>query len=133
MTKTEIYSKVIALVKGEATLTDEDKSAIVERMEKDIESTAKKSGTSKAKENKDMTALVEKISDILAESENPMSIPEIMKALGDYQCADGKTLTSQRISAVLTNMCEGTEKKEGLHLVTRTEVKKVAYFAWIKE
>lgn len=128
MTKTEIYNTIKELI-NKADLTEEVKAEINERMDKDIAAASKKASTSKAKANPTLDALKTAILDVLGKATKPLTIPDIMASLDDFKTADGKVLTSQRVSSALTALGNGTKQKEGEHLVVRTEEKKVAYFA----
>lgn len=135
MTKTEIYTTIKdfaeEFIKGD-TVTEEQLAIareVIDRMDKDIELASKKS-SNKVKVNPDKAPLVEAITEILAREEKPISIPQIIEALNamDYKCVDGKTLTSQRISAMLTYMGAGTKQSAGLGIVEKSMEKKVAMF-----
>lgn len=142
MTKTEVYNTLIDLVNAAAennadfALDEDTRKKCLERLKKDIESVSKKSSNkAKAKVNTTKNALVSAITEVLTNAGRPLSIPEIMSDLAQkgFVCDDGKTLTSQRVSAILTYMGKGGKNFEGLDMIERTMEKKVAYFALKEE
>ena len=104
MTKREMFVAIAEVVENA-----EYKEFLLGEAEKLANRSANRKPTAKQIENAE---LAEKIAEVLAEADAPMTIKEIIATLGgDY--------TSQKISAILRSM-------DG---VTKTYEKKVAYFA----
>ena len=107
-TKKEMYE----LIKGELSANEE----VVAFCDHEIELLSRKRSksskpTAKQVEN---AGIKDRILEVLGESETPMTIPEVISALGeDY--------TSQRISALMTQLIKAEQ-------VIKTYEKKVAYF-----
>ena len=80
-TKAELYRMVIAMVNGEE-IPENAKAPLIERMNKDIESTFRKSNSTNTKKNEATNAIVELIQTVLeAEPTRLFNATEITKAL----------------------------------------------------
>lgn len=107
-TKKEMYE----LIKSELS----DKEDVVAFCDHEIELLSRKRSKSSKPTAKQIenAGIKERILAVLGESETPLTIPEVIAALGeDY--------TSQRISALMTQLIKGEK-------VIKTYEKKVAYF-----
>ena len=109
MTKKEMYE----VIKAELA----DKEDVVAFCDHEIELLSRKRSksskpTAKQVENE---GIKEEILGVLGESETPLTIPEVISALGR------EGMTSQRISALMTQLIKGEK-------VVKTYEKKVAYF-----
>ena len=115
ITIAEHYDRIIAILEGKATVTEDDKKFILDRKEKH---TTKSSSTSKAqvenaKANED---LMDKFLNFMEKGVD-YTVPDFMKAF---------SLSNQKVTYLLT-------KLNNADLVARTEKKGKAYYTRIEE
>lgn len=115
ITIAEHYDRIVAILEGKATVTEDDKKFILDRKEKH---TAKSSSISKAQAENAKTneELVDKFT-------------KFMKVGTEYTVSDFMKefdLSNQKVTYLLTKM-------KNADLISRTEKKGKAYFALIEE
>lgn len=118
-TQKQMYEAIISLAKGEQTSIPMDK--VVEFAEKKIDQLARKTSSGNSKKDAEQTAFCDLIVDVIVESANgKLKCGEILKdaRIAEFEWADGKPTSSQRVSAMLKKMVDkgdlvkSTEKKE---------------------
>lgn len=109
ITKREMFNRIIA------TVTDEEIKAFCQREIELLDNKKARSGQSKTqKENENIKA---KIVEILTNAENPMTVGQIMVALGNE-------FSNQKVTSLLTQLKAETK-------VERIVEKRVAYFTLV--
>lgn len=118
-TQKQMYEAIISLAKGEQTSIPMDK--VVEFAEKKIDQLARKTSSGNSKKEVEQTSFCDLIVDVIVESANgKLKCGEILKdaRIAEFEWADGKPTSSQRVSAMLKKMVDkgdlvkSTEKKE---------------------
>lgn len=112
ITKVTIYATVKALVNGEnPEISEELKTAILERMDKDIEQASKKSTSKTETENDKFNAKIrEKILEVLADG--AMVYGDFVKAIQAEFEGSTPEVTPQRITANVTKLKDTVSKYE---------------------
>ena len=118
-TQKQMYEAIISLAKGEQTSIPMDK--VVEFAEKKIDQLARKTSSGNSKKEVEQTSFCDLIVDVIVESANgKLKCSEILKdtRIAEFEWADGKPTSSQRVSAMLKKMVDKgdlvkfTEKKD---------------------
>lgn len=118
-TQKQMYEAIISLAKGEQTSIPMDK--VVGFAEKKINQLARKTSSGNSKKDIEQTSFCDLIVDVIVESANgKMKCGEIFKdaRIAEFEWADGKPTSSQRVSAMLKKMVDkgdivkSTEKKD---------------------
>ena len=118
-TQKQMYEAIISLAKGEQTSIPMDK--VVEFAEKKIDQLARKTSSGNSKKEVEQTSFCDLIVDVIVESASgKLKCGEILKdaRIAEFEWADGKPTSSQRVSAMLKKMVDkgdlvkSTEKKE---------------------
>ena len=112
ITKATIYATVKALVNGEnPEISEELKTAILERMDKDIEQASKKSTSKTETANDKFNAEIrEKIVEVLADG--AMAYGDFVKAIQAEFEGSTPEVTPQRITANVTKLKDTVSKYE---------------------
>ena len=122
ITKRERFEEIKVIVK--------DKPELVAFIDHEIELLSRKASKSATDTpaKKDALAIAEIVKDILAECENEkgMSAGALLKdeRMVAFKCYDGKDVSSQKLTAILTKLAPDTNDGD----LIREVVKKVAYF-----
>lgn len=112
-TQKELYERIMAQMSND--------SEVVAFCEKKIGQLARKTSSGNSKKDTEQTAFCDLIVDVLVEcAEGKMKCGDILKdnRIADFEWADGKTTSSQRVSAMLKKMVDkgdivkSTEKKD---------------------
>ena len=118
-TQKQMYEAIISLAKGEQTSIPMDK--VVEFAEKKIDQLTRKTSSGNSKKEVEQTSFCDLIVDVIVESANgKLKCGEILKdtRIAEFEWADGKPTSSQRVSAMLKKMVDkgdlvkSTEKKD---------------------
>ena len=118
-TQKQMYEAIISLAKGEQTSIPMDK--VVEFAEKKIDQLARKTSSGNSKKEVEQTSFCDLIVDVIVESASgKLKCGEILKdaRIAEFEWADGKPTSSQRVSAMLKKMVDkgdivkSTEKKD---------------------
>lgn len=112
-TQKELYERIMAQMSND--------SEIVAFCEKKIDQLARKTSSGNSKKDIEQTAFCDLIVDVLVEcAEGKMKCGDILKdnRIANFEWADGKSTSSQRVSAMLKKMVDkgdivkSTEKKD---------------------
>lgn len=129
ITKREKNELLLEALNGKV-LSAEQKQMLVEHINHEIELLDRKTskGGTPTKAQEDALAIAEIAKDILAEceDENGMTVGALLKHpnMVAFKCYDGKDISSQKLTAVLTKLAP----EDGKGDLVRSVIKKVAYF-----
>lgn len=125
MTKTEIYSMIKELV-GNSTLAEDVKKEITDRMDKDIEIAGKKSTSTRKPTAHDLEndKIKDAIVEVLGEAVDPIPFATLLTKTSEKMGID---IGKERMSALVTQLGEGTTSKPGENVIKKSMVKKVRY------
>lgn len=122
-TQKQMYEAVIAMANGESI--EIPKSKIIEFAEKKLTQLDNKSGKVSAKRTEEVDTFLDLIRDVLAEATDVkgMQCGAVAKdsRIVDFEWADGKETSSQRVSAMLKKLVDCGD-------VVKTTDKKTTYF-----